>query len=440
MHRSMMSRIGLMGGAGYVLAAILALATPRVAVGQNAPPSSAFPGAPGELAYARDTVDVPAIRRHVWDIFAMITPAKRDGVPWWRTWRLACTAFHNCPNSEGFQFPSELLYSLMHSTGTGEVILPQQATIADFPSEIIYFNDAAFEHVTREFHYETGDRSIPPCLTPLEFSLASRSFGTSVRGLNGQLNQCTKPGDLPNGIADRTIPEFPASAIALKTAWQVMAKGKLSKLTVWDMDSGTPSHEIRITADSASPQGGKACPNIDASRPVPLDCFYHFQLGKAAHILRSQPLLRDVEETDYAVLVGMHFMTKELPDWTWATFWWDDHPEAGRFASQRTASVSGVWRNYLMNSTFSQTTPRAADGTNNICFNPYLEGKLQDGAKTSCVRCHRMAAQQLPQTEVISPARPVSASDVYFASGIKTDYLWSLVLEPNALLQLLKTH
>jgi hypothetical protein len=371
----------------------------------------------------------------MWDIFAMLTAAKRDGVPWWRTWHLACKAFQNCPNSEGLQLPSELLYSLEESQGPMGFTRSQRVTVADLPVELIFYNDAAFEHVTREFRYETGDPSISPCLTPLVFWLASRSFSTSVRGLNGQLNTCSNPGDLPNGLADRAIPEFPASAIAVKTAWQVVAMGTMSKLAIWDMEAGRPSHEIEITAASASPQGGQSCPNIDASRPVPLDCFYHFQLGKAAAVLRAPPFSRDVKETDYAVLVGMHIMTKELPDWTWATFWWDDHPAAGRFAAQRTAGVSGVWRNYLMNSTFSQTTPRTGDGGNNICFNPYLEGTLQDGNKSSCVRCHRMAAQQLAVTTVASPARPVSASDGYFAGGIKTDYLWSLVMEPNALLE-----
>jgi hypothetical protein len=405
----------------------------RIVVGQEVPPSSAFPSPPGSLASARDSVDVPAMRRHMWDIFAMVTAPGSNSDPWWRTWRRACTAYQNCKNIEGFQVPSQLLFALSSLDAKGLKL----SDVANFPPEIIFYNDAAFQHVTREFHYRADDPGVPLCLTPLDFSLASRKVTDSLIYLRGKFSDCTQPGDLPNGLADRAIPEFPANSIALKTAWQVVTTAEDTKLTIWDVAAGKPSHDVSISAASASPQGGRACPNLDSSRPVPLDCFYHFQLGSAADILSAKPFLRNVKATDYAVLVGMHVMTKELPDWTWATFWWDDHSDVGRFAEQRTAGVTGVWRNYLMNSTFSQITPRAPSGAINTCFNPYLEGKAPDGPQSNCVRCHRMAAR--PQLMIVSPPRPVSAFDAFFQSELKTDYAWSVSIEPDRILNMFLT-
>jgi hypothetical protein len=133
----------------------------------------------------------------------------------------------------------------------------------------------------------------------------------------------------------------------------------------------------------------------------------------------------------------MHVMTKELPDWTWGTFWWDDRPDEGPFARYRPAGVAGVWRNYLMNSTFSQVTPRESDDVPNICFNPYLEGKLDGGPQSNCVRCHRMAARPDLMMKPI-PTRPVSAADLVFKRDLKTDYVWSASIEQDALLKKLQ--
>jgi hypothetical protein len=138
----------------------------------------------------------------------------------------------------------------------------------------------------------------------------------------------------------------------------------------------------------------------------------------------------DAEAGDYAVLIGMHLTTKEIPDWVWGTFWWHDRPNDGPFAANRPASVAGVWRNYLMDVAYSMETPREYDGTPDAVFNPYLEAGFPDGLASNCMTCHQRAVWPsgpgdfLPVTR---GARP--ANDPVFRNSTKLDFLWSISLE-----------
>ena len=130
---------------------------------------------------------------------------------------------------------------------------------------------------------------------------------------------------------------------------------------------------------------------------------------------------------DYVALVAMHVTAKEIAEWTWATLWWHDRPDDGPYAAGRPASVTGVFRDYLMDVTYSAVTPAEADGSPRACMNPWLEARFPDGLHSNCVACHQRA---------VVGAVDYSAGDARHCSPrassvirVQTDFVWSIALE-----------
>jgi hypothetical protein len=131
-------------------------------------------------------------------------------------------------------------------------------------------------------------------------------------------------------------------------------------------------------------------------------------------------------------LVALHYTTKEIPDWVWATFWWHDKPNDGPFAAHRPDQVGGVWRNYLMDTAYSMDTPREADGKPHAVYNPWLEARFRNGTVSNCMTCHRRAIYSgLPKDAAFLPVTRGTppAGDARFTDATKLDFLWSVMFE-----------
>lgn len=130
----------------------------------------------------------------------------------------------------------------------------------------------------------------------------------------------------------------------------------------------------------------------------------------------------------------MHYTTKEIPNWVWATFWWHDSPNAGKFATERPAVLKGVWRNYLMNASYDMDKPVETNGTPRVVFNPYLEARFLNGVNSNCMTCHRRAvwAKDNPQPAFLPITRGApKPDDPAFIDATSVDFLWSLLFERN---------
>ena len=249
------------------------------------------------------------------------------------------------------------------------------------------------------------------------------------------------------------VPEFPRSAIALKLIWYPVRRDRPTVLPIWDGDPvnpdarGNPDDTWRrtITIDPSLPDGegaagaGEGSAGVtpggsggDGSRGVPLGAFLHHTLDSAAELAAARQIAGDpsLSPGDYVVLLGMHVTTKEIPDWVWATFWWHDRPDEGRFASGRPAAITGAASHYLMDVAYSAETPPEADGSPHACMNPWLEARFPGGLHSNCLTCHQRAAfgarDYLPVTR-----HALAASDPYFAGKTTTDFLWTLALEAH---------
>ena len=188
----------------------------------------------------------------------------------------------------------------------------------------------------------------------------------------------------------------------------------------------------RETENAAREHGNAAGEGRGAigSRVVPLDAFLHHAIDSAEELAAARTVAHDPSLVlgDYVVLLGMHVTTKEIPDWVWATFWWHDRPDEGRFAEGRPAMLEGAASHYLMDVAYSAETPRESDGTPHACMNPWLEARFPGGLHSNCLTCHQRAAfgaaSFLPVTR-----RALAADDPYFAGKTTTDFLWTLALE-----------
>ena len=230
--------------------------------------------------------------------------------------------------------------------------------------------------------------------------------------------------------------------MSLKLIWKRVTKTGLTQLPVWDEKPRVPvapeqpekSWERVVLIDptrSTIPVDERKDALVNGKLlkdavVVPLSSFYRFQLGA------QQAASLGAAEGDWMVLVAMHYTTKEIPNWVWATFWWHDKPEVGQYAADKPGSavLKNVWRNYLMDVSYDMDSPKESDGTPNAVFNPYLEAGFANGVNSNCMTCHQRAVW----TKKGASFRPITRgaakpTDAHFKDATMVDFLWSLLLE-----------
>jgi hypothetical protein len=138
----------------------------------------------------------------------------------------------------------------------------------------------------------------------------------------------------------------------------------------------------------------------------------------------------------------MHVTTKEDDNWTWQTFWWN-HNQPFPYGPPP-ANVQAPFNNYAMCTGDSMTTnpPNNAQGTNVLCYNPYLETGLPgvNGVESNCMTCHLTASYgnnnnnpngyppfTTGTTSYISVNNPQDDL-IYFDCQTTTDFSWFLAL------------
>lgn len=233
------------------------------------------------------------------------------------------------------------------------------------------------------------------------------------------------------------LPAFPSDATAVKLTWYAVHAHGLTAMPIWDGEPAQPDADgnpdrtwqraIAVDPDrTVIPDGELALVTLGgrtfSAKVRPLSAFLvrdlvAEELGSARRATHDPSLVAG----DHVALVAVHVTTKEIPDWTWQTYWWHDAPSEGRFAAGKPAldSLHGAAANYLMDVTYSAGTP---------CFNPWLEARFPDGLQSNCVTCHQRAvvgaADYLPVTRT-----RLKSDDPYFAGHIQTDFVWSIAFE-----------
>jgi hypothetical protein len=276
-------------------------------------------------------------------------------------------------------------------------------------------------------------------------------------------NALTLNGLLP---ADKTsppnfIPQFPGSSIALKPMFWPVQKGGFTALPVWDWDANKPGsptdgqyagyemqkfwrNAVAVT-DLSNPTpppkitylygvydssgtnqiGPITYDNTTqisppAFRVVSINDFYHRQLNQAelSQLSTCDRAILDAsaywaynrafQPGDYVVLIAMHIMTKEQPDWTFQSLWYQpdaDKSDTCRYCQSRPTNLAdNTFRHYLLTTTYGTTQqpgqgnyyapPNTQPGAAiwPVAYNPYIELAASHPITTNCMNCHHRAA------------------------------------------------
>lgn len=211
------------------------------------------------------------------------------------------------------------------------------------------------------------------------------------------------------------FPAFPPESIAVKLTWYAVKAHGITTMPIWDGEAaapgGNPDHtwSRTITVDP------------DGIAGIPLASFIYRDLDSDAEVANARLVAHDpsLQRGDHLALVAAHVTTKEIPDWTWQTYWWHDAPDRGPFGEDRPALIRGAAAHYLMDVTYSADRP---------CFNPWLEARFPDGQASNCVTCHQRAVVGAADYLPVTRGR-LRDDDPYFQGHLQTDFLWSVAFE-----------
>jgi len=417
----------------WIIAVLIANSLCRI--GAASPPDAGITRT--ELAAARDSGDVVAMRRFAWHLFQEVVEPVSPIKVRWETWPTQRSVLRK-KKSLGPENDFLNLGPARMFVGADDQPRPS-ASAPRLLFVDVRFNEEAAKHIAEE---------------KLADSTMLEAMRTNHRG---------------------KIPPFSPESIAVKAVWWPVQGIGVTAVPVWDGVAVAPI-ESGVTPDqSADPYGNDfsrwnrllaidpalqsvGCGtmayvkepswrtlNIPHDRPtrivpaVSLAQFYHRTLsdeevkgiphGGQLDLAFNSMFGRSAQAGDELALVGLHVAAKRLDDWIWMTFWWHDRADTGEFAANRPAEIQGPWRNYLMDVTFSGKTPLDSDGHAKPVFNPWLEGALSYGLRSNCLVCHQRAAWGgVPSgREGMNVTFDVlSETADYFKDRLQLDYMWSL--------------
>ncbi len=398
--------------------ALCALVIAALAAGASLALAGSVTPSEATLEKLRQSGDVAGQRRHVWEQLAAIT-APRANRPAFQAWHGEGELFSDAPSGRP---------GLAGFSRTG--ILDTQSPDVPMLTYTLY-NDAAYNHITRNHLNQAAT-----------------------------LERLRKTASANPAISkNRDVPAFPAQSVVLKTVWWPVARDGLTALPVWDParnpagKKGNPytSWKRVVAVDPRAMPNQSAAVAIDfagsnypKARRVGLSAFDHVSVdGAMARAMMADPssrkaaliaLGRPLAAGDHLVLVAANVAAREIPDWIWSAFWWHDQPEQGPYAADRPASVTGPWRNYLMQAAFDAQKPLAAGKTPHITFNPWLEGRFPDGGHgggivSNCMACHHRASYPAVPFLPVTRGKPDLRGDAAYASDqLRTSFLWGLAM------------
>lgn len=260
----------------------------------------------------------------------------------------------------------------------------------------------------------------------------------------------------------KPIVEPPVKAISLKFSWWPAAPDRLTPVPVWDFDprfpgdaKNPPQTWKRVVV--VDPKGGIPQPSTvtlggfvhEKPSVVGLDRFYSvrlsaadakyamtdFRLKGAATAVLGRPL----QEGDYMLLTAMHIATREFEPWVFLTYWWTDKPTVGPLASDIPKTVTGPWRNFVMDVSYNINAPKTPDGKAPVSYSPWLELFQAGGTRSQCMACHARAAYGPEVRPSFNPknmstldpngfnATPINPADPNFKAGtLELHRIWTI--------------
>lgn len=410
-------------------------------------PSSEFPVPSSQLDALIAADNKAALRLHAWTLWSGLTANSTQSfqgqvLPIWETWL-----------SEGDVFSSSAQLLALGSRPRNPLSLAppaQFAHVAGNAPRALALSAAAGNSILADVKMSPDAANFiaqsheTPAKSGQSYSYASKA---DLARLNAAFDQHKTP------IADRKIIDFPAAATDLKIVFMTVKATGLTAIPMWAGAAAStsptqPTPDTWTTCVAVDPtnsitgQAPIACNGKQIqAQVVPLNAFFSIRIdaneAKALNASAKLTAKAAVAAGDFHVVVAMHVTTKEIANWTWATFWWqngqnppnsfpgsvDGMPDATK--------IKGPWRNYAMcvadSTVFPVTDPK---GKPVVCFNPYLETGVTDGLDSNCMSCHARA--RLPVRSSRYPATYLPngfidlADPAIFGRATKLDFVWAI--------------
>ncbi len=413
------------------------------------------------------------IRRHGWDIWASITAPTPYSMPTWQTW---------FSGHELFEMDGTTRLNARSKRG----LLRIQVT-------------RGFNHLPRARQAD----GIPVDTFERVFAFNRFSYSTARYITMNRLNQAQTLKDTNDAFTKRGTPlasrailvsrdSTDSMSFVLKPVFQFISGSEVTAVPYWAGDSSA------VTTDSANPiastwnravavdPSGKYKAGDSVYLPVnnaaarwlkvvPLSAFYWVKVTKEdsanftsfgavngdliglANDTSLQAVLNAARPGNIGLLMAMHVTGKEIPNWTWQSFWWAYNPNDPQFGADRPKSIPAPWNHYNMTVAYFMTQ----NNRPYIAFNPYLETSLAGkipaagptgdsiswtGVTSNCMSCHRRAAIAYVDGQFVlppyGPAMFVNAGDPQIFTQpldtsktgrprypvLKTDFLWSVAI------------
>ncbi|SDO64892.1 hypothetical protein [Afipia sp. GAS231] len=415
-------------------------------------PSSQFPTPSSVLDAAVAAGDTNTLRQHAWTLWSGLTADSTQSfqgkvLPIWETWLSEQEAFAPPVQIASAGQRPRILLPLTRPRqfehGAARTVRPMAAGPNPSPAVTLLagvkMNPDAVSFLRQP--HET------PAASGQTYSYTSKSDFIRLNDAFSQAN---------TSVADRKIIDFPAAATNLKIVFLTVHATGLTPIPVWAgvnessiPDGPTPdTWKNCVAVDPTNSRTGTAsvtCNALQIQAPiVPINSFYWVQLDAAQadeiNKLSNLTGAAALAAGDYQVLVAMHVTTKEIANWTWATFYWEngqDPPNAspGSLSDMPDANhVKGPYRNYAMCVSDAAVTPSTdRSGKPIVCFNPYLETAQADGIDSNCMSCHASARMPISSTApnlyplTYLPNGWFDLSDQSIFGGLtKTDFVWAI--------------
>ena len=456
------------------------------------PPLRSFPASEATINGWIAAEDTASIRQHGWDIWESITSNVIGGTmePIWETWYSGHEIFET----------DTLSAAAVVAAAQGD---PSKIEIPRSKVRVRFELPLQFAHTGRRFSEEDRVGSV------FSFNRFTRSTAQQIRfrglwnwnvlkAINDSFNTNSTPVANRQVLVSRDSTD--SMSFVLKPVFQFIDGTSPSCIPYWAGDDSTvtdsagmnpiarewkqfvivdPGNKL-TAASSVADRAWPGCPTSQVAYPiVKLNRFYWRRLTQA--MVDSFPpfaagggddlglrdsatqsaILSMVKPGNIGLLVAMHVTGKEIPNWTWQSFWWSPTPDDS-LGFDRPATIGAPWNNYQMTTAYYMTSPASAGpaGTPRIAYNPYLETSLTGtvdtaggsskpwyGPQTNCMSCHRMASWRNTVDTVSAdsmvysftgpvfpyvPASYVDPGNTTLLSGLtKTDFLWSVAIRTH---------
>jgi hypothetical protein len=400
--------------------------------------------------------DTMKIRQHAWDIWAVLTsPSGKGDLPVWET-------FYS--GHEIFELDSTDTQEMLRHPRDFEI--PRQSV--HVRRAAVLRNEIPVDVDERRTSFNRFSRSTAEYITShrLNFTETLDSINTAFNAANTPVAQRQVFVSPPDSVDPRSL--------VLKVVFQFISGDSVTAVPYWNgygPDASTSDtlpvpdtwrQGIAIDPTGKLPIGSTIVMPVNNEPPralkvFHLNQFYWIRLTQAdvdhfstfvrpqtddvgaANRTDSTSLMEMVKPGNIALLMAMHVTGKEIPNWTWQTFWWSPFPMDPHFGADRPKTIPAPWNNYNMNFAYMMTNP---NGAPRVAFNPYLETNLNGrfptdtsarwfGVQTNCMTCHRLAARGVVDTSLTfapyGPAQLIDPGDSSLFAGItKIDFLWSV--------------